>query len=56
MSSASCFGTPFRPIQHPTTSALLCIILILSAAAGLGWRHSLSLIWNHTFMTQFYFW
>ncbi|CAM9768180.1 unnamed protein product, partial [Ectocarpus fasciculatus] len=56
MSSASCFGTLFRPVQHPTTSALLCVILVLSAAAGLGWRHSLSLIWNHTFMTQFYFW
>ncbi|CAM9294258.1 unnamed protein product [Ectocarpus sp. 12 AP-2014] len=56
MSSASCFGTLFRPVQHPMTSALLCVILVLSAAAGLGWRHSLSLIWNHTFMTQFYFW
>ncbi|CAN0075280.1 unnamed protein product [Hapterophycus canaliculatus] len=56
MSTSSCFGTAFRPVQHPMTSALLAAILLLSAAAGLGWQRSLCLIWNHTFMTQFYFW
>lgn len=56
MSSASCFGTAFRPPQHPMAAALLLTILLLSAFAATGWRHSLTLIWNHTFMTQFYFW
>eukprot|EP00903_Cladosiphon_okamuranus_P017540 g16154.t1 len=56
MSSASCFETTFRPAQHPMTTALVLIVLVLSTAAALGYRHSLTLIWNHTFMTQFYFW
>lgn len=56
MSSASCFGTAFRPAQHPMTAAVVTAILVLSAFASMGWRHSLTLIWNHTFMTQFYFW
>lgn len=56
MSSASCFGTAFHPAQHPMTTALVLTVLLLSTAATLGYRHSLTLIWNHTFMTQFYFW
>eukprot|EP00752_Nemacystus_decipiens_P011810 g10479.t1 len=56
MSPASCFGTAFRPAQHPVTAAVLVTILLLSGFAAMGWRHSLTLIWNHTFMTQFYFW
>lgn len=38
-----------------TTAALLAILL-LSGFATMGYRHSLTLIWNHTFMTQFFFW
>eukprot|EP00904_Undaria_pinnatifida_P012140 jgi/Undpi1/8056/HiC_scaffold_24.g10528.m1 len=54
--SSSCFGTAFRPWEHPTTCVLLAAVIVITLLAAVGARHSLCLIWNHTFMTQFYFW
>ncbi|CAM9947619.1 unnamed protein product [Ascophyllum nodosum] len=56
MSASSCFGIPLRVGSHPTTVALLTVMVTLAVAAALGARQALCLIWNHTFMTQFYFW
>lgn len=58
-SSNSCFGQPLQPSQHPVTTMAVLALLLSSAASAYykdEMREALVLIWNHTFMTQFYVW
>lgn len=58
MSASTCFGQALRPVNHPVTMTMLAILVLCSvaSAARLGAHEALALIWNHTFMTQFYVW